>query len=395
MGQAVAAFTAASRAGNLLAAYNLAALHLRGLAGESQGPAACRAAVSHLKKVAERAWPALIEAADDFTAGDYEWALLNYLQAAEWGSELGQSNAAWMLVEGYGYEGPRGGAMAVTMLGRAAAQGNAAALVKLGDSFWYGKGVARDWVRAGRVYAEAARHRLAQALFNLGYMHQHGAGVPKDLHLAKRYYDRTAETASDARLAASLALSGLHVQSWWEQVQPTLPPYVERVGSAILYGILAPSRPNEAEKTAHQRLHSLHSRSPNHPSHGGSFGWQLARIFSLDTVSALFDALDNSFDTRAVMWLALLLGVVLWRRWALRNRVVAVETPPNQPANVANETLGGDLGGRGPGAMGAPAAVAEAARAGTMPPTDGGSRPEEADNFDSSSPPEDGHGGER
>lgn len=397
VGQAIAAFTGAARAGNLLAAYNLAVLHLRGLAGESKGPAACRAAVSHLKKVAERAWPALAEGADDFSAGDYEWALLNYLKAAEWGSELGQSNAAWMLVEGHGYEGPRGGAAAVAMLGRAAAQGNAAALVTLGDSFWYGKGVARDWARAGRVYAEAARHRLAQALFNLGYMHQHGAGAPKDLHLAKRYYDRTAETAPDARLAAFLALAGLHVQSWWEQVQPSLPPYVGRIGSAILYGILAPSKVNETERVGASpaRLEYFHHRS--HPSHGGSFGGQLRRIFSLNMVSALFDALDNSFDMRAVVWLALLLVVVMWRRRALRNNnngVVAAQA--QAPPNVVNDNAGaGDLVDRGPGAMEARAAAAAAAqaRAGAVPPSEVEASSSISDAV--ATPPDGGDGGER
>ena len=47
----------------------------------------------------------LQEANEDFQAGEYEWALLNYLKAAEMGAELGQSNAAGMLSEGYGYEG--------------------------------------------------------------------------------------------------------------------------------------------------------------------------------------------------------------------------------------------------------------------------------------------------
>jgi len=34
---------------------------------------------------------------DSFQEGDYERALLHYLQAAEMGYELGQSNAAWLL----------------------------------------------------------------------------------------------------------------------------------------------------------------------------------------------------------------------------------------------------------------------------------------------------------
>jgi TPR repeat protein len=237
MAQAAAMYNAASASGNLLASYNLAVLHLRGLAGEAKGPASCRSAVMQLKRVSERAWPALPEAHEDFAAGDYEWALLNYLKAAEWGSELGQSNAAWMLSEGYGYEGPRSGTVAVGLFRRAAEQGNAAALVRLGDSYWYGKGVPRDWTRAGRAYSAAAKHRLPQALFNLGFMHQHGAGVAKDFHLAKRYYDRAAVSADDAWLAATLALMGLKVQTWWEKVEPMLPANWQKVGRNIFVGL--------------------------------------------------------------------------------------------------------------------------------------------------------------
>lgn len=151
-----ATFDAASSPSNgaLLAAYNLAQLHLGGHTGAQGG---CPVAVALLKRVAEKGFPAQQEANEDFAAGDYEWALLNYLkarpgallhkcvvalcrglmcssvlcvvvlaastcplsvlvtrpwvnppallQAAEMGLALGQANAAWMLTEGYGYEG--------------------------------------------------------------------------------------------------------------------------------------------------------------------------------------------------------------------------------------------------------------------------------------------------
>lgn len=58
-------------------------------------------------------------------------------------------------------------------------QGNVEALLQLGDSHWYGRGVARDWARAGQLYAAAAKFRNAQALFNLGVMHEFGAGLPR------------------------------------------------------------------------------------------------------------------------------------------------------------------------------------------------------------------------
>ena len=49
--------------------------------------------------VAEKGpWSAVLQHGyDAFQEGDYERALLHYLQAAEMGYELGQSNAAWLL----------------------------------------------------------------------------------------------------------------------------------------------------------------------------------------------------------------------------------------------------------------------------------------------------------
>lgn len=93
-------------------------------------------------------------------------------------------------------------------------QGNVPALLKLGDSAWYGRGAPRDWHRAAQLYAYAAKLRDAQASFNLGFMHQFGVGLPQDLALAKRYYDKAGEVKADAWLPVSLALYALAVHSW-------------------------------------------------------------------------------------------------------------------------------------------------------------------------------------
>ena len=157
------------------------------------------------------------------TDGDFEPALLHYLQAAEMGSELGQSNAAWLLMHGYGYSGPHAAQLAISLYQRAAAQGNHEALLQVGDSYYYGKGVPRDWTQAAAMYAEASQHRIAQASYNLGFMHEYGAGLPQDIHLAKRYYDKALEAQSDAYLPIMLALFGLWVHSWWLSLKPYLP----------------------------------------------------------------------------------------------------------------------------------------------------------------------------
>jgi len=351
LAQAAAMYNAASAAGNLLASYNLAVLHLRGLAGEAEGPASCRAAVLQLKRLSERAWPALPEAHEDFAAGDYEWALLNYMKAADWGSELGQSNAAWMLSEGYGYEGPRSGSAAVALFRRAAEQGNAAALVRLGDSYWYGKGVPRDWTRAGRAYTAAAKHRLPQALFNLGFMHQHGTGVAKDFHLAKRYYDRAAVSAEEAWLAATLALVGLKVQKWWETVEPILPIRWQKIGRRVFVGLQTvgitsfggssggDDGSSLAEAGASRISLSSSSSSSTNTGAGngvnnnnliydhsgrtdrGPFG-RIRRLFRVSTILNVLDALDSSFDSQMALWILGVLAVVLWRRQILRARAL-------------------------------------------------------------------------
>jgi len=316
--QASAYFSMSARSGNMLAAYNLAVLHLREMAGE-KGDAACKAAVGELKRVAERGWPALSEGADDFAAGDYEWALLNFLKASEWGSELGQSNAAWMLQEGYGYDGPLAGEVAVRLLQRAAEQGNAAALVRVGDAYWYGKGVTRDWTRAGSMYEEAARHRVAQALFNLGYMHQHGAGVPQDFPLSKRYYDRAAEAATDAKLPTAVALIALRVHRWWNRVEPRLPRRWAWLWKDVM--IVKEERlPLKARRVGATNLGVLA---------------RMRRALSLSTVIDALDRLDESFDASLIGWIVGILGLVLWRRQALRARqapVAAVPRPPQPPA---------------------------------------------------------------
>ena len=71
----------------------------------------------------------VLQGYEAFMDGDYEPALLHYLQSAEMGSELGQSNAAWMLTYGYGYEGEHAAQLAITLYQQAAAQGNYEALL--------------------------------------------------------------------------------------------------------------------------------------------------------------------------------------------------------------------------------------------------------------------------
>ncbi|GJN08413.1 hypothetical protein PR202_ga26326 [Eleusine coracana subsp. coracana] len=92
---------------------------------------------------------------------------------------------------------------------QASEQGNEHAALLIGDAYYYGRGVARDYERAAEAYMHARSQSNAQAMFNLGYMHEHGHGLPFDLHLAKRYYDQAVEVDPAARLPVLLALTSL------------------------------------------------------------------------------------------------------------------------------------------------------------------------------------------
>ena len=61
-----------------------------------------------------------------------------------------------------------------------AQQGNAIAQMLLGEMYYFGKGVPRDYSEAARWWRKAAEQGLAEAQFNLGGMYRQGEGVPKD-----------------------------------------------------------------------------------------------------------------------------------------------------------------------------------------------------------------------
>ena len=300
MNQAKSLFAAAANAGNLLGAYNMAVLKLQEGDGDFTGKE-CKAAVSYLKTVAERGWSTLAEAADDFSYGDYSWALMNYLKLAESGSEIAQSNAAFMLSEGLGYDGKYAGKMAITLFRRAADQGNNLALVQLGDCYWYGRGTTPDKEQAGSIYAEAAQRKVPQALFNMGFLHQFGIGVPKDHFLAKRYYDDLANGIPDARLAANLALVSLHIYRFYESLRPSLP----EAWTKAIDGIIATlSMGSHSDTSGGNGEYVERSRSPWH-------------VFEAVDI---FDALDDNMDSSLLIWLGAFLGLILWRRHILRSQ---------------------------------------------------------------------------
>ncbi|CAD7697687.1 unnamed protein product [Ostreobium quekettii] len=221
--QALQLFQAAAQSGHLFAMYNLAMMYLSGIGSDQPN---CQPALRLLKQVAERGeWCQVLQQGHDaFAKRDTSLALLSYLRAAQMGLELGQSNAAWMLEHGLGPGSQRENILlALELYKSSAEQDNKEALLSIGDIYYYGRGVEKDWRQAAAVYRQAFEKRNARAAFNLGYMHQYGAGLPQDLHLAKRFYDHAYDYEPDGYYATSLAVLFLNVHSWWNQVRPYIP----------------------------------------------------------------------------------------------------------------------------------------------------------------------------
>ncbi|KAM3959331.1 HMG-coA reductase degradation 3 [Aphomia sociella] len=216
-------FSLASQSGHVLALYHLAHMHAQGL-GLLRS---CTTAVELFKNVCERGpWSSrLMLAHAAWRARAVSSSLLQYLALAERGLEVAQSNAAFLLDEAAvpphppAQRRPR----ALQLWARAAAQGCAAARVKLGDYHYYGLGTRQDLDAAAHHYRIASEQlHNAQATFNLGYMHERGLGLARDAHLAKRCYDLAADAAAEARLPAALALASLNARLALDQLAESL-----------------------------------------------------------------------------------------------------------------------------------------------------------------------------
>ncbi|KAJ3681662.1 hypothetical protein LUZ60_014235 [Juncus effusus] len=214
-------FMAAANNGQPKALFQLAKLFQKGVGLKKN----LHMATLLYKTVAERGpWSSLARyALESYLKGEIGKALLLYSRMAELGYEVAQSNAAWIL-DRYGEQsmcmGESGGfctdterhARAHALWWQASEQGNEHAALLIGDAYYFGRGIDRDYERAAEAYEHARSQSNAQAMFNLGYMHEHGHGLPSDLHLAKRYYDQALEVDPTAKLPVMLALLSLYVR---------------------------------------------------------------------------------------------------------------------------------------------------------------------------------------
>lgn len=107
------------------------------------------------------------------------------------------------------------------------------ALLSIGDIYYYGRGIEKNWDQSAAVYMQAEKRKSARGAFNLGYMYQYGAGVPQDLHMARRFYDLSHEYNDDAYYAAKIAVLFLNLHSWWEGLRSIAPPFLHALGDSL------------------------------------------------------------------------------------------------------------------------------------------------------------------
>ncbi len=82
--------------------------------------------------------------------------------------------------------------MSIASLRMRAAQGDAAAQVELGELYYRGEKVKKDYKRSAYWYHEAAKQGYAAGEHAMGWMYHQGRGVAKNSKDAVRFYRRAA-----------------------------------------------------------------------------------------------------------------------------------------------------------------------------------------------------------
>jgi TPR repeat protein len=137
-----------------------------------------------------------------------EW----YRKAADNGEVLAQR---WMGLYCRSRPEAKDQAQAVAWFGKAARQGDARAALELGDCYFAGTGVTRDWSKALVLYLRAAEQGSADAQFNAAMCYFTGRGSARDPEAGIRWcrLAATNELARAQRKLASCYLAGTGVKA--------------------------------------------------------------------------------------------------------------------------------------------------------------------------------------
>ena len=329
--QAALFFSLSALSGHVRGLFNLAQMESFGL-GIARD---CEGGAHKLKAVAERGeWSEGLGIGHDwFLQGDVERSWVEYALAGYEGSEVGQSNAAWLIDSGnvqFWADGDGADAagrkweVAYGLWKQSAEQKNLDSWRRMGDYAYYqlinpnasiiaaseiaappsdassssafadtssslsssSSSSSASLSLAASHYAKAAASN-AWASFDLGFMYHHGLGLPRDLHLAKRYYDQSLVLDSNAWAACNLALLQLWFdgqvddwRDWWEG------------GSSRQGGAEQPQQKETArdgrgaktERTAGGRAGAQAGSGGDGSSGGSVFSGALRRLFGAESL---------------------------------------------------------------------------------------------------------------
>jgi len=179
-------------------------------------------------------------------------------------------------------------------------QNNADAHLKIGDFYYYGKGVEKSIDKAADFYQLSASLLNSQALFNLGYMHQYGEGKPQDLFLAKRYYDMALQIESQAYFPIYISLVSLLFHFIYLYVNSFFNPSIQFSSSSENSQHL-----DYVGRNAAKRDQAAQSSST---SGGGLSGIELDELEDMDEFS------EHTIEAYLMIIIAIIIGYIVVRR---------------------------------------------------------------------------------
>jgi len=115
-------------------------------------------------------------------------AAATYQKAAD----MGHVRALWALGNRALYLAPIDVAKGIELLQRASAAGDIFADHTLGQAYYEGRGVDKDWVKARKLFEKAAQAGHTFSMNSLGRMYQRGETVDADPALARRFWEESA-----------------------------------------------------------------------------------------------------------------------------------------------------------------------------------------------------------
>jgi hypothetical protein len=82
----------------------------------------------------------------------------------------------------------------------------------LGNLYFSGNGVPKDYVEARKWYEKSAAAGNALAMNNLGFIYENGNGVPVDYAEARKWYEKAAAAGNEVAKANLKKLEGSNLK---------------------------------------------------------------------------------------------------------------------------------------------------------------------------------------